>query len=76
MNVNYTRKIFSALTVMLLLSRVSFAFEWDSVQSDIQLGCIASIGAPAVTPVISIRQIAGGLDDVLCRTLLPRLDFL
>lgn len=60
MNVNYTRKIFSALTVMLLLSRVSFALNGITYNLTAASAAFASIGA--ATTVVNANvddQLAG-----------------
>lgn len=69
MNVNHTRKIFAALAVLLLLSRVSFAL--NGIQYNLTAGTATfnSIGAPAAITAPSSATtgtvIAGGVDDQL-----------
>lgn len=60
MNVNYTRKIFSALTVMLLLSRVSLAL--NGIQYNLTAASMAFASIGAATTVINANvddQLAG-----------------
>lgn len=60
MNVNYTRKIFSALTVMLLLSRVSFALNGITYNLTAASAAFASIGAATTVVNANIDdQLAG-----------------